>query len=232
MDDLTRIKGIGKATAKRLAEAGIDSFAKLAAVPDDALAADELGIEGAWIAQATELATENTQEKPPRSEDEPEAQLQDGAGLPADSGAGDPHTNSPDTPEGSSGTAREAPGTLEGREAKASDVGVQPGSPHRESGSGDPAVPETQPTEETAPFLQPGFVESYPHFAAALDAWVAKVGREQPPSGVRIVSKREGFRRAGFAHSKQATEHPIGQFHDLDRLEALCAEPMLTVELV
>lgn len=61
MDDLTQIKGIGKATAKKLAEAGIDSFAVLGGLQaDDAtLAAIEADAEkrAGWIAAALGMAT-------------------------------------------------------------------------------------------------------------------------------------------------------------------------------
>lgn len=57
MDDLTTLKGIGKATAKRLVDAGISSFAALAtASPDQFQAIDKLGgspTEWAnWVAEA------------------------------------------------------------------------------------------------------------------------------------------------------------------------------------
>lgn len=60
MDDLTQIKGIGKATAKRLAEAGIGSFAALAAaLPEQFQAIDKLGGSPAewadWVAGAKAL---------------------------------------------------------------------------------------------------------------------------------------------------------------------------------
>lgn len=51
MDDLTRIKGIGKAAADRLVAAGIDSFEKLA---HDGIAGEH-GIKVEWIAAAAEL---------------------------------------------------------------------------------------------------------------------------------------------------------------------------------
>ena len=44
-----------------------------------------------------------------------------------------------------------------------------------------------------------------------------------------IKSKKEGFRRAGIAHSKKATEYPYDYFTD-EQLAMLDAEPMLTVE--
>lgn len=59
MDDLTQIKGIGKATAKKLAEAGIDSFATLGGLQADnaALAAIEPDAQkrAGWIAAALEM---------------------------------------------------------------------------------------------------------------------------------------------------------------------------------
>ena len=61
MDDLTKIKGIGKATAKRLVDAGIDSFAALAAAtPEQFQAVEKLSGEPAdwseWVARANSLA--------------------------------------------------------------------------------------------------------------------------------------------------------------------------------
>lgn len=61
MDDLTKIKGIGKATAKRLVDAGIASFAALAAaLPEQFQSIDDLGgspVQWAeWIAGAKTLA--------------------------------------------------------------------------------------------------------------------------------------------------------------------------------
>ena len=95
MDDLTRIKGIGKATARKLAEAGIDSFEKLARFAEFPELASTVEVEADWIAEAARILHENSEEKPPRSDNDPEAQSRDGAGLPADSGTGDPHTNNP-----------------------------------------------------------------------------------------------------------------------------------------
>lgn len=125
MDDLTQIKGIGRATAKKLAVAGFDTFEKLA---HDGIAGEH-GIEAAWIAEAARLHHENTEGKPRRPDDE--HGTVDGA--PADGGAGDPHTNNP---EGSSGTAREAPSTDGGTAAATPNVGTQSGSPHTTGGGG------------------------------------------------------------------------------------------------
>lgn len=72
MDDLTRIKGIGRATAERLSQAGVGSFAALAAADPAALAAHEAlrGVRAspadipAWIAGAAELAAAAPQTDP------------------------------------------------------------------------------------------------------------------------------------------------------------------------
>lgn len=56
MDDLTRIKGIGKAAAERLVAAGIDSFEKLA---HDGLAGEH-GVKVEWIAAAAGLLAAGT----------------------------------------------------------------------------------------------------------------------------------------------------------------------------
>jgi len=45
---------------------------------------------------------------------------------------------------------------------------------------------------------------------------------------IEIKSKREGFRRCGIAHSKQAVRYPDGRFA-AGELAALKKEPMLTV---
>ena len=49
MDDLTKIKGIGPATATKLVAAGVDSFAKLAGATPDALGSG-------WVADARKLS--------------------------------------------------------------------------------------------------------------------------------------------------------------------------------
>lgn len=59
----------------------------------------------------------------------------------------------------------------------------------------------------------------------------AGAGETQAFNGLRITSAREGFRRAGRAWSKQATEIPLEGLSD-DDIAALKAEPMLTVEEV
>jgi len=75
------------------------------------------------------------------------------------------------------------------------------------------------------------FRSKYPKFSAAVFAWHA-TGREDQPSALRIVSKHDGFRRAGMPHSRQPAEHPIEKFSGPEQLEALFAEPNLTVELI
>ena len=46
-----------------------------------------------------------------------------------------------------------------------------------------------------------------------------------------ITSKREGFRRCGVAHPARPVEWPDERW-TIDELDALLAEPMLTVEVV
>ncbi len=45
---------------------------------------------------------------------------------------------------------------------------------------------------------------------------------------VRIVARRDGFRRCGIAHPAQPVEHPAGRFSAAE-LARLLAEPMLEV---
>ena len=53
-DDLTAINGVGPAAAKKLAEAGITSYAQLPALTEEAAA--EAKVKADWIEQAKELA--------------------------------------------------------------------------------------------------------------------------------------------------------------------------------
>lgn len=56
-DDLTQITGVGPAAAKKLAEAGLTTFAQLAALSDDDIAAiDAVKVKPEWVEQAKELA--------------------------------------------------------------------------------------------------------------------------------------------------------------------------------
>ncbi|MGI9369447.1 MAG: 50S ribosomal protein L21 [Ruegeria sp.] len=56
-DDLTKLTGVGPAAAKKLAEAGIESFAALAALSEEQIAAIEtVKVKPEWVEQAKELA--------------------------------------------------------------------------------------------------------------------------------------------------------------------------------
>ena len=56
-DDLTKLTGVGPAAAKKLAEAGLTTFAQIAALSDDAIAAiDTIKVKPEWVEQAKELA--------------------------------------------------------------------------------------------------------------------------------------------------------------------------------
>ncbi|OGB82021.1 MAG: hypothetical protein A2496_05305 [Burkholderiales bacterium RIFOXYC12_FULL_60_6] len=48
---------------------------------------------------------------------------------------------------------------------------------------------------------------------------------------IRIVSKKEGFRRCGVAHPKGPVEYPDGHWTE-EQLAALQAEPMLVVQSI
>lgn len=74
------------------------------------------------------------------------------------------------------------------------------------------------------------FRSACPHLAKAIDSWTAT--NAAPPRGVRIVSLVEGFRRAGKAFGREATEHRIEEFALPASLEALFAEPKLAVTFI
>ena len=56
-DDLTQLTGVGPAAAKKLVEAGLTSFAQIAALSDDDIAGiDAVKVKPEWVAQAKDLA--------------------------------------------------------------------------------------------------------------------------------------------------------------------------------
>ncbi|KIC22543.1 50S ribosomal protein L21 [Leisingera sp. ANG-Vp] len=56
-DDLTALTGVGPAAAKKLAEAGLTSFAQIAALSEDDIAGIEaIKVKPEWVEQAKELA--------------------------------------------------------------------------------------------------------------------------------------------------------------------------------
>ncbi len=56
-DDLTRLTGVGPAAARKLNEAGLTTFAQIAALSEDDIAAiDAIKIKPEWVEQAKELA--------------------------------------------------------------------------------------------------------------------------------------------------------------------------------
>ena len=56
-DDLTKITGVGPAAAKKLAEAGLTSFAQIAALSEDDIAGiDAVKVKPEWVEQAKDLA--------------------------------------------------------------------------------------------------------------------------------------------------------------------------------
>jgi len=247
MDDLTRIKGIGPAAAKRLAQAGIDSFETLA---HDGIAGQH-GVKVEWISEAAELlhaaANENTEGKPPRPDEQ--GGSAEARPIPADSGPGDPQQ---DTPRGSSGTAREASSTGSGTTAEMPSVGTQSGSPNPPSdtapesvGVGDApnaGVPDAPAGEggldfffvDGWPVKGEEFRRRWPRTAAALAAYAEPhMGQSlvHGPRTIRIAAKRDGFRRAGLSHPKSPVDHLVETFTP-DQVEQLLGEPGLRVEFV
>jgi large subunit ribosomal protein L21 len=56
-DDLTQLTGVGPAAAKQLVEAGLTSFAQIAALSDDDIAGiDAVKVKPEWVEQAKDLA--------------------------------------------------------------------------------------------------------------------------------------------------------------------------------
>lgn len=264
MDDLTRIKGIGPAAAKKLVAEGIDTFEKLA----------QANVKAEWIHEAETILADrqNTQGKPPRPVDGSESHAEAGA-LPADSGAGDPQQ---DNPRGSSGTAREASSTGGGTTAETPSVGTQSSSPNLSSDTESLEVAAVTKLEgphsllvpaeiyeagremvSDALLAEPGGIETsetaewrvfedlageererrYPLMMAALYGWTATAVRAGDPErfaagpNIRIVAKRDGFRRAGLSHPKSPVDHQARSLTP-DQIEQLLGEPKLKVEFV
>ncbi|RRH98083.1 hypothetical protein EH240_20010 [Mesorhizobium tamadayense] len=86
------------------------------------------------------------------------------------------------------------------------------------------------PPAADRPDAEAEFRAKFPRLTAAFEAWHAEHG--EPVTGLRIKSKVDGFRRGGMAHSKAPTEHPAEAFAGPEQLEAIFAEPNLTVELI
>jgi hypothetical protein len=76
------------------------------------------------------------------------------------------------------------------------------------------------------------FRAKFPCMSAAFDAWKASNADGDVPTGIRVRSKIDDFRRAGIAHCKAPVEHRMEAFKGLEPMEALFAEPNLVVELI
>lgn len=190
MDDLTTIKGIGKATAKKLADAGIGSFLALAQLhaDDAALIAIEKdsGKRAGWIAAAIELANTNTEGT---ATGDPVPAAADDAAGPDDpersdqGGAGDP-----------AGPAQDAAASR-GRAAWL-------------------ALEELG--EDEALRRHPLALAAIRAWAGA----AGSAGRLSAGPVIRIAAQRGGFRRSGMAHPVAATDHAVERFtpDELERL--------------
>jgi hypothetical protein len=236
MDDLTRIKGIGKAAAKRLAGHGIETFASLANLAAFPNAAAELDVRAEWIEQATAMAIvaeaeADTQGNPPRPDEDGDGRAEAPA-VPADGGLGGPHTDTPESEDRGGGGGDPAVPARDDAPEGSDD-------PRSEMGGGDgpvadvstvPPVPESALVEEDTDAQLGILLRNFPLTLAAIRAFrAANPGINA--TAVRVTSKRDGFRRAGLAHAKAPTDHPAGRFSP-EQIEQLLAEPNLTVELV
>lgn len=207
MDDLTRIKGIGKATADKLGAAGIDSFLKLANLAPDHSAREEVDIKDDWIAQAGALVpAEEPVAMPPDAtpatrDDRPVIEKQEATPAPAGFDPGGMVSQPSDRPTGI--PVRPAVIAPDGAGADANDGWAE----------------------------FPDDWAGFPHLKAALDAWAAEHGSDTAPQAIRVAAKRAGFRRAGIAHSTEPVSHPLETLY-LAQIEALLAEPMIDAVLV
>jgi len=99
-------------------------------------------------------------------------------------------------------------------------------------GAGDPASLARTPTWigmdlASGPSVDP-FAAEFPKLSALCQAF-EKTG--QVPTGFRVISSTEGFRRGGVRHPKGSTEYPTDHF-DPVQIEIMLGEPVLTVELI
>lgn len=108
-----------------------------------------------------------------------------------------------------------------------------PDAPRVQDAAGTDHAALTQTAADTAALLdveRAEFRAKFPRLTAAIEAWTAS--SSAPPKALRVVAKVDGFRRAGMAHPSAATEHPLETFPYPEPLEALFAEPQLTVDFV
>ena len=74
------------------------------------------------------------------------------------------------------------------------------------------------------------FRATFPKFSAAIDAWEES---DMPnPTALRIISKVNGFRRAGVVHSMDGVDHGLDVFTSPAQLEQLFSDPNLVVSFV
>ncbi|OCJ64008.1 hypothetical protein A6U96_09405 [Agrobacterium tumefaciens] len=84
--------------------------------------------------------------------------------------------------------------------------------------------------ERYASMTRDEFERDFPLSFALLSSFTEIRSMENPPL-VRVTSKRDGFRRAGIAHSSKPVDYRPWDISP-EQLEAILAEPLLTVEVV
>lgn len=115
-----------------------------------------------------------------------------------------------------------------------------PDMPRDRDGAGNLIFPKQSAVADAAPeMLQAPEVilaerdkirAEYPLLAVAFEAYLADHGGS--PTGLRITSKVDGFRRAGIAHPKATVDHPMEAFPTPHLIEQLLGERNLVVELI
>ena len=95
---------------------------------------------------------------------------------------------------------------------------------------GDFAHEAGEHADRYASMTREDFERDFPLSHALLSSFTEIRSMENPPL-VRVTSKRDGFRRAGIAHSSRPVDYHPSQLSP-EQLEAILAEPLLTVEVV
>lgn len=104
----------------------------------------------------------------------------------------------------------------------------EPSQGDRDAGAGDTAGLGEQPAWMMS---REQFAAAYPLTLALLEGFTGTGSLENPPV-LRVTAKQEGFRRAGLVHSRRPQAFPLPTDLTPAQVEALLADPMLTVEVV
>jgi len=120
-------------------------------------------------------------------------------------------------PSTAAGAGRSAPRLAETADSPAVDAAAAGGAT---------APPARQPAGDDAARMLPHATAESP--AGDAETALAPAASREAATHIRIAADRDGFRRAGRAHPKAPTVHPLDRF-SADELEAIEAESMLRV---